>query len=251
MLPAPPLSSSPKLGKSMNNLSVLNPNQQTMSTREIAKLLGKQHINIKISAERLAQKGTISLQDTLRPNEQNGMEYHEYHLNKRDSIILVAQNCPEFTAAIVDRWQELEGATAKALSSSANIDYMVDSAVAEFKLNLVQAVQKTISYQLKKGLPERQSSKPEPLGNDEIKYIATSLYFDGKHPAYAEPEDSESGIPAIKRKTIGKKVVWRLRQYKMIGKTRFYCIDSTCSGDLIKAVKKLITLELKHGIRAQ
>ena len=251
MLPAPPLSSSPKLGNSMNNLSVLNSNQQTMSTREIAKLLGKQHINIKISAERLAQKGCIALQDIRRPNEHNGQEYHEYLLNKNDSIVLVAQNCPEFTAAIVARWQELEGVVEKTLSSSANIDYMVDSAVAEFKLNLVQAVQKTISYQLKKGLPERQSSKPEPLSDDEIKDIATSLYFDGKHPAYAEPEDSESGIPAIKRKAVGKKVVWRLRQYKMIGKTRFYCIDSTCSGDLIKSVKKLILLEIKHGLRAQ
>ena len=27
---------------------------------------------------------------------------------KRDSIIVVAQNCPEFTARLVDRWQELE-----------------------------------------------------------------------------------------------------------------------------------------------
>ena len=30
------------------------------------------------------------------------------HLTKRDSLIVVAQNCPEFTAAIVDRWQALE-----------------------------------------------------------------------------------------------------------------------------------------------
>ena len=39
---------------------------------------------------------------------QNGQTYYEYHLTKRDSLIVVAQNCPEFTAAIVDRWQALE-----------------------------------------------------------------------------------------------------------------------------------------------
>lgn len=79
----------------------------TMSSREIADLIGKQHSNIKISAERLAASGVIG---TLAMQEfsHNGNTYHEYMLNKRDSLILVAQNCPEFTAKIVDRWQELE-----------------------------------------------------------------------------------------------------------------------------------------------
>jgi phage regulator Rha-like protein len=29
-------------------------------------------------------------------------------VNKRDSYVVVAQLCPEFTARLVDRWQELE-----------------------------------------------------------------------------------------------------------------------------------------------
>ena len=79
----------------------------TMSTREIAKLIGKQHSNIKISAERLSTSGVIG---TLATQEfsHNGNIYTEYLLCKRDSLILVAQNCPEFTARVVDRWQELE-----------------------------------------------------------------------------------------------------------------------------------------------
>ena len=79
----------------------------TMSSREIAKLLNKEHTNIKISAERLAKKGIISTL-AMQEFEYNGNTYTEYLLIKRDSLILVAQNCPEFTAAIVDRWQELE-----------------------------------------------------------------------------------------------------------------------------------------------
>ena len=84
----------------------------TMSSRDIAELIGKQHSNIKISAERLAESGVIG---TLAPQEfkHNGNSYTEYLLNKRDSLILVAQNCPEFTAVIVDRWQELEEIAAK------------------------------------------------------------------------------------------------------------------------------------------
>ncbi len=90
----------------MNQVSILS-NQKTMSSREIADLVGKQHSNIKISADRLSEKGVIG---TLAVQEftHNGNKYTEYLLNKRDSLILVAQNCPEFTARIVDRWQELE-----------------------------------------------------------------------------------------------------------------------------------------------
>lgn len=100
----------------MNQL--ITATQLTMSTREIAQLLSKQHSNIKISAERLAENGTIALQETPYINEQNGQTYYEYHLSKRDSLILVAQNCPEFTAAIVDRWQVLESQQAPKLPQS-------------------------------------------------------------------------------------------------------------------------------------
>lgn len=91
--------------------------EPTMGTREIADLIHKQHANIKISAERLAEKGVIG---TLAPQEfiHNGNAYEEYRLNKRDSLILVAQNCPEFTAAIVDRWQALESMQKPALPST-------------------------------------------------------------------------------------------------------------------------------------
>ena len=67
----------------------------------------KRHDNIKVSAERLIEKGVIGTPAT-QEFTHNGNTYLEYLLCKRDSLILVAQNCPEFTARIVDRWQELE-----------------------------------------------------------------------------------------------------------------------------------------------
>lgn len=94
----------------MNQLIAMNA-EITMGTREIAEMLGKEHSNIKISAERLSASGilTLALQESEFTNDR-GRVYTEYRLNKRDCLILVAQNCPEFTAAIVDRWQELEAA---------------------------------------------------------------------------------------------------------------------------------------------
>jgi len=91
-------------------LDIIKTHQEVlmMNTKQIASVLGKQHSNIKISAERLAENGTIALQE-FKFKHNNNM-YTAYNLTKRDSIILVAQNSPEFTAKIVDRWQELENA---------------------------------------------------------------------------------------------------------------------------------------------
>lgn len=92
----------------MNQIAnIVNGQQATMSTREIAELIEKRHDHIKVSADRLAAKGLIGT-PAVREFSHNGNTYTEYLLNKRDSLILVAQNCPEFTARIVDRWQELE-----------------------------------------------------------------------------------------------------------------------------------------------
>ena len=100
----------------MNALVNFN-SQLTMGTREIAQLLNKEHSNIKISAERLHSKGVISTL-AVQGFEHNGNHYIEYLLSKRDSLILVAQNCPEFTAAVVDRWQELESKQTPAIPQS-------------------------------------------------------------------------------------------------------------------------------------
>lgn len=97
----------------MNQLMAMT-NEMTMGTREIAELLGKQHSHIKASANYLvstsAINGGVALTETPYINEQNKQTYFEYRLNKLDSITLVAQNSPQFTAALVKRWDELERA---------------------------------------------------------------------------------------------------------------------------------------------
>lgn len=81
-----------------------------MSSREIARLVNSRHADVKRSAGRLLAEDILSapLAHTPYQNEQNGMWYEEYWFNKRDSLVLVARLSPQFTAAVVDRWQELE-----------------------------------------------------------------------------------------------------------------------------------------------
>ena len=88
-----------------------------MTSREIADLVDSRHDSVKRTIERLVAQGVIAsppLVDFKNINNVAGQEYvFSGEQGKRDSIIVVAQLSPEFTARLVDRWQELEAAQAK------------------------------------------------------------------------------------------------------------------------------------------
>ena len=87
---------------------------RTMSSREIAELVGSRHSDVMRTIDRLLDKRVISgCTPSAYTQEQNGQPYRQYLVCKRDSFVVVAQLCPEFTAALVDRWQELEAQAAK------------------------------------------------------------------------------------------------------------------------------------------
>lgn len=84
----------------------------TMSSREIADLVEKRHDNVLRTIESLLARGTIALPQLEEvPNDGPGPKMiRQYRVGKRDSYVIVAQLSPEFTARLVDRWQELEAA---------------------------------------------------------------------------------------------------------------------------------------------
>ena len=79
-----------------------------MSSREIASLVKSNHSDVKRSAERLSSAQLLTQPLAEFDFTHNGNTYQEYRFNKRDSLVIVARLSPEFTAAVVDRWQELE-----------------------------------------------------------------------------------------------------------------------------------------------
>lgn len=92
--------------------TLIQENLKTMSSREIAELVGKRHDNVKRLIDNLADKGVIRLpqiEDVRNHQEQLVKTYiFSGEQGKRDSIVVVAQLSPEFTAKLVDRWAELE-----------------------------------------------------------------------------------------------------------------------------------------------
>ncbi|MFZ4835907.1 phage antirepressor KilAC domain-containing protein [Rouxiella sp. Mn2063] len=81
---------------------------QTMSSQEVADLVESRHDSVKRTIERLAEKGVIQLPPMVEVKNKLGQSVSNYQVGKRDSYIVVAQLSPEFTARLVDRWQELE-----------------------------------------------------------------------------------------------------------------------------------------------
>ncbi|MGK3363366.1 Rha family transcriptional regulator [Citrobacter portucalensis] len=84
----------------------------TMSSLEISELVKSRHTDVRRSIERLMQKGVIESAPMAFLDNINGLgkvsRIKSYLLGKRDSYVVVAQLSPEFTGALVDRWQQLE-----------------------------------------------------------------------------------------------------------------------------------------------
>lgn len=104
----------------------------TMSSREIAELVGSRHDSVKRTIERCAEKGVLTLpplvETSFKGADGRGQMVSVYNLDKRSSLIVVAQLCPEFTARIVDRWQELEAQVAAPLPAPAiNVNVLADA----------------------------------------------------------------------------------------------------------------------------
>lgn len=92
----------------MNTLTTFN-KEHLMSSDSIAKLLNKTDGNVRRTMQTLEDKGLISITQFEKLGEINGLGYQSkkiiYHVNERDSYIVVAQLSPEFTAFLVDEWQ--------------------------------------------------------------------------------------------------------------------------------------------------
>ncbi|EBF6316837.1 TPA: Rha family transcriptional regulator [Escherichia coli] len=139
----------------------------SMTSIEIAELVGSRSDNVKISIERLAKSGVIQLPALQVFEKINNLGLRrsveayvfEGEQGKRDSIIVVAQLSPEFTARLVDRWRELEEQARQPLTEIEMIAAMAANAVQQQKrLHVVESkvsqVVETVE-QIKKGnMPE-------------------------------------------------------------------------------------------------
>lgn len=110
----------------MNMMTQFNHNQQSITSLDISELVQSELRAVNLSIERLAKRGVIQLppmvkvenKQSLSPNKYTSVYIFSGEQGKLDSITVVAQLCPEFTAALVKRWYELENQNAVQLPQS-------------------------------------------------------------------------------------------------------------------------------------
>lgn len=126
-------------------------------------MVGSRPDSVKRTIETLAKKGIIQFPQTveienkqsLGPRRFSSAYVFEGERGKRDSIIVVAQLCPEFTACLVDRWRELEEQIRKPMSEIEMVAAMALEAVRQQKR--ITQVEEKVSHvaetveQIKKG----------------------------------------------------------------------------------------------------
>lgn len=165
----------------MTGLTSIGGQAATMTSREIADLVGSRHDNVRVTIERLAERGVIAL-PAMQEKPTAGRPAQEYVFTgdqgKRDSIIVVAQLCPEFTAQLVDRWQELEQQASRPLTAAEQ---------------LLASVQLTVDLERRQRQTEQQvAALTETVGD-----------MDRSHPLLDSIPNGMESITAI-RQRIGK-----------------------------------------------
>lgn len=74
----------------------------TISHIQLSELTGKRQDSVKRTIKTLSESGVITF--TQFVEKGNGRPLTVFNVNERDSYIVVAQLCPEYTAKLVDHW---------------------------------------------------------------------------------------------------------------------------------------------------
>ena len=113
----------------------------TMTSQEIAELVDSRHDSVKRTIERLIEGGVITSPPLVeKPTAGRPATHYVFSgdVGKRDSIVVVAQLSPVFTARLVDRWRELEQRLQ--ISAAADLSDRVNAS-----LLLVESMRRTLN----------------------------------------------------------------------------------------------------------
>lgn len=152
-----------------------------MTSKEIAELVGKRHDNVRRTIETLAESGVIvhpQIEDEPEIDAMGRVRVTKVYVftgeqGKRDSIVVVAQLSPEFTARLVDRWQELEKSAANPFAAMIPQDYpSALRALADSTEKVIALEQRAEADAPKVAFAEQVEAAPDAITLGEAAKIA-------------------------------------------------------------------------------
>ena len=167
----------------------------SINSREISEMVEKRHDNVKRTIETLIGQGVIThpqieeVEDkqSLSPNNKTKSYVFTGEQGKRDSIVVVAQLSPQFTARLVDRWQELERhfvqPTPPALPTPA---YLAQS-VVESMMSLAKQFEVPMSFAMQ--LASSEATRISGLSFDKLLTQSSCMNNVSDAAVYLEPTE--------------------------------------------------------------
>ena len=138
-------------------------NEAKMTSLDIEAVTGSRHSDVKRTVKRLAARGVIELPPTAQiptTTKPTTVFVFSGEQAKRDSLVVVAQLSPEFTADIVDRWIYLEKQN---LSLTKQLEYWQRKEIVDFAEGSLHG----------RGLAKRKETKK--LNNGKIEEIKIKM----------------------------------------------------------------------------
>lgn len=180
----------------MNEITLIRKDILTMSSSEIAELVDSRHDKVKQSIERLAARGVIQLPPMGEVKNHLGQTVQVYQIGKRDSYVIVAQLSPEFTARLVDRWQELERGAVGSIPQTFAEALRLAAEQAE-KIELL-AIERDHAVATKAQIGSRREATAMATASKakrEAERLRDELGFSARHATILQVEDA-TGIDA-------------------------------------------------------
>lgn len=240
-------------------------NTQSMTSQQIADLVGSRHDTVKKSIERMVGRGVISkppMADGVKA--ANGVATQVYIFSgeqgRLDSIVVVAQLSPEFTAALVKRWDELERGVAQpvvtlpdftnpALAARAWADEVEAKLIAQEQLSIAQpkaAALDTLSH-IKGSLGIRETAKA--VGIPEREFVRRCLNKDKPVSSRFLYRDDDGKLNAYSHRIKQGFMSQKITSYQGRNGHNFVTIQVKFTAAGVAHVAKLMQNKLVNNLR--
>lgn len=135
----------------------------TMTSREIAELVGSTHDNVLKAVRRLISEGVVFCKESPRINQQNGQTYQEFTLDFKDTMVVLLGYGVKFRSSIMSVIANRVGEFEQILNAIR--DFEVPEECADM---YVYAIRNTTTGNIKLGISRNPEQRLKQLqtGND-------------------------------------------------------------------------------------